>query len=65
MALKNIIDIACFGTYDFIYLRIDFNSGCNVGYAFINFTDANGMLMLIDRIERRFWPGFKDRKSVV
>ncbi|KAB2100364.1 hypothetical protein AG0111_0g11334 [Alternaria gaisen] len=63
MALKNIIDIACFGTYDFIYLRIDFNSGCNVGYAFINFTDANGMLMLIDRIERRFWPGFKSDKA--
>jgi hypothetical protein len=63
MALKNMIDIACFGTYDFIYLRIDFKSGCNVGYAFINFTDANGMLMLIDRIERRFWPGFNSDKA--
>ncbi|EOA89430.1 uncharacterized protein SETTUDRAFT_159809 [Exserohilum turcica Et28A] len=63
MALKNILDDVCFGTYDFMYLRIDFKSGCNVGYAFINFTDANGMLSLIDRIERRLWPGFNSEKT--
>ncbi|EMD92027.1 hypothetical protein COCC4DRAFT_145458 [Bipolaris maydis ATCC 48331] len=63
MTLKNILDDVCFGTYDFMYLRIDFKSGCNVGYAFINFTDANGMLSLIDRIERRLWPGFNSDKT--
>ncbi|KAE8850787.1 hypothetical protein PTNB85_01203 [Pyrenophora teres f. teres] len=63
MALKNILDDVCFGTYDFLYLRIDFKSGCNVGYAFINFTDANGMLAIIDRMERRSWPGFTSDKT--
>ncbi|RAR06926.1 meiosis protein mei2 [Stemphylium lycopersici] len=63
MSLKNILDEVCFGTYDFMYLRIDFKSGCNVGYAFINFSDANGMLSLIDRIERRLWPGFNSDKT--
>ncbi|KAF1947015.1 hypothetical protein EJ02DRAFT_449994 [Clathrospora elynae] len=63
MALKTILDDVCFGTYDFVYLRIDFKSGCNVGYAFINFSDVHGMISLIDRIERRSWPGFHSTKS--
>ncbi|KAF1837843.1 hypothetical protein BDW02DRAFT_576772 [Decorospora gaudefroyi] len=63
MALKIILDEVCFGTYDFMYLRIDFKTGNNVGYAFINFADANGMLALIDRIERRSWPGFHSDKT--
>jgi hypothetical protein len=62
-ALKAILDEQCFGTYDFVYLRIDFKSGCNVGYAFINFANIHGMIALIDNIERRCWLGYRSNKA--
>lgn len=63
MSLKTILDDICFGTYDFVYLRIDFKSGCNVGYAFINFADVGGMIALIDRLERRCWTAYRSTKA--
>ena len=63
MSLKGILDNVCFGCYDFIYLRIDFKSACNVGYAFINFTDMQGMLKLVDKIEHKTWPGYRSAKA--
>jgi hypothetical protein len=63
LSLKGTLDEVCFGTYDFMYLRIDFKSGCNVGYAFINFADVSGMIALIDRIEHRCWLGYRSAKA--
>jgi hypothetical protein len=63
MQLKAILDAACFGSYDFIYLRIDFKSACNVGYAFINFHNVRGIAMLMDKIQGRLWLGFRSIKA--
>ncbi|KAF2181822.1 hypothetical protein K469DRAFT_517242, partial [Zopfia rhizophila CBS 207.26] len=63
MALKNLLDTHCFGSYDFLYLRIDFATSSNVGYAFINFVDATSMLGMIDHIEHRTWNGYRSAKA--
>ncbi|KAF2714828.1 hypothetical protein K504DRAFT_445767 [Pleomassaria siparia CBS 279.74] len=63
MSLKALLDKECFGCYDFVYLRIDFKSACNVGYAFINFTDMRGMLQLVNELEHRTWHGYRSAKS--
>jgi hypothetical protein len=63
MDLKEILDKHCFGTYDFIYLRIDFQTACNVGYAFVNFTEMTGVIALLDNIEKRTWGGYRTHKA--
>ncbi|KAJ4302757.1 hypothetical protein N0V90_001647 [Kalmusia sp. IMI 367209] len=63
MTLKALLDQVCFATYDFLYLRIDFKSGHNVGYAFINFSDINGMISMLDQVEHRGWTGYRSSKN--
>ncbi|THY05042.1 hypothetical protein D6D01_10049 [Aureobasidium pullulans] len=38
--LKEWLDKSSFGHYDFSYLRIDFSTELNVGYAFVSFTHS-------------------------
>jgi hypothetical protein len=61
--LKAILDQVCFGTYDFLYLRIDFKTSCNVGYAFINFADVSGMLAMLEKVEGSGWIGYRSNKN--
>ncbi|KAF1957456.1 hypothetical protein CC80DRAFT_560752 [Byssothecium circinans] len=62
MSLVALLNKVCFGTFDFVYLRIDFRSCNNVGYAFVNFSDVSGMIAMLDQIEGQGWTGFKSSK---
>jgi hypothetical protein len=56
--LLELVDLMGFaGTYDFVYLPIDFQSQAGLGYAFINFASVADALRCFDRFE-----GFSDWK---
>jgi len=54
------------GSYDFIYLPIDFNSKCNVGYAFINFRTPADCQRFFEEFHnvktQKVLPGFSSQK---
>lgn len=50
------------GRYDFFYLPIDFKNKCNVGYAFINFTDTKYIKAFYDEFHATTWPKFNSTK---
>ncbi|KAI8892577.1 RNA recognition motif 2-domain-containing protein [Globomyces pollinis-pini] len=52
------------GTYDFLYLRMDFKNKCNVGYAFINFTTSQAIVSFMQRVIGKKWPRFKSDKVI-
>lgn len=54
--VKGLLDLACFGMYDFIYLRIDFETNKNVGYAFINFSRPEYISNFVHAYIGRRWP---------
>jgi hypothetical protein len=59
---KKILDRSVRGKYDFSYLRIDFQNLCNVGYAFVNFTQAEHILVLHEDIAGKRWNIFNSDK---
>ncbi|XP_010555583.1 PREDICTED: protein MEI2-like 4 [Tarenaya hassleriana] len=56
------IDEHCKGTYDFIYLPIDFKNKCNVGYAFINMIDPQKIVPFHKAFDGKKWEKFNSEK---
>nr|XP_024396738.1 protein MEI2-like 5 isoform X2 [Physcomitrium patens] len=50
------------GTYDFIYLPIDFKNKCNVGYAFINMTSPARIVPFYKAFNGKKWEKFNSEK---
>lgn len=51
------------GKYDFLYLPIDFENNCNLGYAFINFIEPMHILLMYELYEAKRWRKFKSVKA--
>ncbi|KAJ0236831.1 RNA recognition motif domain-containing protein [Hirschfeldia incana] len=50
------------GTYDFLYLPIDFKNKCNVGYAFINMVSPTFITALYEAFDGKKWDKFNSEK---
>ncbi|KAM0907159.1 hypothetical protein ACQ4PT_016307 [Festuca glaucescens] len=60
--LLAVIDENHRGTYDFVYLPIDFKNKCNVGYAFINMTDLQHIIPFYKTFNGKRWEKFNSEK---
>ena len=60
--LKDWLDETSARAYDFLYLRIDFQHKCNVGYAFVNFIEPAGILTFSQRRVGECWQVFSSEK---
>ncbi|XP_076949648.1 protein MEI2-like 2 [Bidens hawaiensis] len=50
------------GTYDFLYLPIDFKNKCNVGYAFINMLSPTHIIPFYQAFNGKKWEKFNSEK---
>jgi len=60
--LLQTIDVKFKGTYDFLYLPIDFKNRCNVGYAFINFLNPPTIVPCAIEFNGKKWEKFNSEK---
>ncbi|RXW16780.1 hypothetical protein EST38_g9084 [Candolleomyces aberdarensis] len=56
------INKVCPRRIDFLYLRMDFANGCNVGYAFVNFIEAQDLLKFAKARLGEKWNMFSSEK---
>jgi len=50
------------GKYNFFYLPMDVNNGCNIGYAFINFVDPVYIVPFFEDMNSKAWENFNSEK---
>ncbi|KAF8342088.1 RNA recognition motif 2, partial [Cantharellus anzutake] len=60
--LQNFIGAVCPRAVDFLYLRIDFQNQCNVGYAFVNFIETTDLLKFCKQCLGKKWNMFQSEK---
>ncbi|KAH9385152.1 uncharacterized protein NEMAJ01_0048 [Nematocida major] len=60
--LIELLTSICYNSFDFVYLRMDFKSNCNNGYAFINFRKPKYIPIFLDAIQGKRWKNFKSEK---
>ncbi|KAL8506276.1 hypothetical protein ACS0TY_017228 [Phlomoides rotata] len=60
--LLSAIDETHKGTYDFLYLPIDFKNKCNVGYAFINMVTPSHIISFYEAFNGKKWEKFNSEK---
>ncbi|KAL6198233.1 hypothetical protein ACLB2K_028025 [Fragaria x ananassa] len=60
--LLAVIDENHKGTYDFLYLPIDFKNKCNVGYAFINMLSPSHIIPFYEAFNGKKWEKFNSEK---
>ncbi|KAM7270019.1 hypothetical protein ACFE04_029233 [Oxalis oulophora] len=60
--LLSAIDENFRGTYDFLYLPIDFKNKCNVGYAFINMLSPAHIIRFYEAFNDKKWEKFNSEK---
>ncbi|EJU04075.1 hypothetical protein DACRYDRAFT_76394 [Dacryopinax primogenitus] len=60
--LMAFIDTVTPKSYSFLYLRMDFENHCNVGYAFVNFMDVDSLLRFAETKLGKKWGMFNSEK---
>ncbi|TEB38398.1 hypothetical protein FA13DRAFT_747032 [Coprinellus micaceus] len=60
--LVTYINKVCPRRIDFLYLRMDFQNGCNVGYAFVNFIETQDLLKFATTRLGEKWNMFSSEK---
>jgi len=61
--LQDEINVVCKDKYDFLYLPLDSENNCNLGYAFINFINPLHIVRFYEMFKSRKWLRFNSYKE--